>query len=100
AGNMENVSKIKRGKVLMGDTGKDDGGSPAWQINLEQGAQTSEQEIGLAREGATVATGDRATPRPGRGTLQFGKPLPERSGGGGGIAGLLAVQCRIPGTLA
>jgi len=34
----------------MVETGTVDRGSPVWQICLEQGSQTTEQEIGLARE--------------------------------------------------
>jgi hypothetical protein len=44
------VGRIGAVKLLMVETGSVDRGSPVWQICLEQGSQTTEQEIGLARE--------------------------------------------------
>jgi hypothetical protein len=44
------VGRIGAVKVLMVETGNVDRGSPVWQICLEQGSQTTEQEIALARE--------------------------------------------------
>jgi hypothetical protein len=51
------VGRIGAVKVLMMETGNIDRGSPVWQICLEQGSQTTEHEIGLARE---IAADDRA----------------------------------------
>jgi hypothetical protein len=53
------VGRIGAVKLLMVETGSVDRGSPVWQICLEQGSQTTEHEIGLARE---IAADDRAAP--------------------------------------
>jgi hypothetical protein len=44
------VGRIGAVKLLMVETGNVDRGSPVWQMCLEQGTQTTEQEIGLARQ--------------------------------------------------
>jgi hypothetical protein len=44
------VGRIGAVKLLMVETGNVDRGSPVWQMCLEQGTQTTAQEIGLARE--------------------------------------------------
>ena len=54
------VGRIGAVKVLMVETGTVDRGSPVWQISLEQGSQTTEQEMGLARE---ISADDRAGAR-------------------------------------
>jgi hypothetical protein len=51
------VGRIGAVKLLMVETGSVDRGSPVWQLCLEQGSQTSDQEIVLAREIAADAGG-------------------------------------------
>jgi hypothetical protein len=54
------VGRIGAVKLLMVETGSVDRGSPVWQICLEQGTQTTEHEIALARE---IAADDGAVAR-------------------------------------
>jgi hypothetical protein len=49
------VGRVGAVKVLMVETGNVDRRSPVWQICLEQGSQTTEQETALAREIAADA---------------------------------------------
>jgi hypothetical protein len=51
------VGRIGAVKVLMVETGSIDRGSPVWQISLEQGSQTTRDEMALAREIAADAGG-------------------------------------------
>jgi hypothetical protein len=51
------VGRIGAVKLLMVETNAVDRGSPVWQLNLDQGSQTTREEMALAREIAADAGG-------------------------------------------
>jgi hypothetical protein len=44
------VGRIGAAKVLLVETGNVSRGSPVWQLNIDQGPHTTEDEAALARE--------------------------------------------------
>jgi hypothetical protein len=49
------VGRMGEAKVLLVETGVVSRGSPVWQLHLDQGPHTTEQQLALAREIAADA---------------------------------------------